>query len=88
MSRIMAILAPLAVVQMALPAPAQGRTMMVAACGGAGGTVPLRIPGKGDDGQNLPCCKVCHIAMRKRSGAFSNGGGDGCCGEEDEPDVG
>ena len=37
MSRIMAILAPLAVVQMALPAPAQGRTVMVAACGGAGG---------------------------------------------------
>lgn len=75
----MAALAPLAVAQMALPAPAQASVIMVASC--AGGMVPLRVPGKQGENNSLPCCKVCHISMRKRLAA------DNCCGEEDDGDV-
>ncbi|MFN4135765.1 MAG: hypothetical protein ACK4G2_08940 [Novosphingobium sp.] len=78
------ILAPLAVLQMIAPAPAAaaGRTIMLAACGGNGASIPVRLPARDDPGQNLPCCKVCHISMRKRSAA------DSCCanGEEGEDD--
>ncbi len=76
----MTLLAPLAVLQMASPAPAQASFVMVPSCGGAGGMVPLRLPGK-SDGSALPCCKICHISMRKRLAA------DSCCGEEDDTDV-
>ncbi|ABD27006.1 hypothetical protein Saro_2570 [Novosphingobium aromaticivorans DSM 12444] len=81
MSRLLKLLAPLAVLQMAMPAPAQASYIMVAACGGAGGMVPIRVPGRDDGGKNLPCCKICHISMRKRLAA------DSCCDEEDDPDV-
>lgn len=81
MSRLLKLLAPLAIIQMASPAPAQASFMMVPACGGAGGMVPIRVPGKNDGNNNQPCCKVCHISMRKRSAA------DNCCGEEDDTDV-
>lgn len=84
MSRLMRLLAPLAVLQMAAPAPAHASVIMVASCGGTGAPIPLRIPAKDDGSQNLPCCKVCHISMRKRATA------DSCCanaGEgEDESD--
>jgi hypothetical protein len=81
MSRVMTLLAPLAVLQMASPAPAQASFVMVPSCGGVAGMVPLPLPGK-SDGNNLPCCKVCHISMRKRLAA------DSCCGEEDDTDGG
>ncbi|MCY1672243.1 hypothetical protein OVA07_14650 [Novosphingobium sp. SL115] len=79
MSLMLKVLAPLAVLQMASPAPAQASFIMVASC--AGGMVPLRVPGKNNDNNNLPCCKVCHISMRKRLTT------DSCCGEEDDGDV-
>lgn len=86
MSRVMRLLAPLAVMQMAMPAPAHASFMMVASCGGTGVPIPIRIPAKDDGGKNLPCCKICHISMRKRAGADSccengddgEGEGDGC----------
>lgn len=78
MSRVMRLLAPLAVLQMAMPAPANASVIMVASCGGNGAPVPMRIPAKDDGGKNLPCCKVCHISMRKRATA------DSCCGNESE----
>ena len=77
------ILAPLAVLQMIVPSPAAaGRTIMLAACGGNGASIPVRLPAREDGSQNLPCCKVCHISMRKRSAA------DSCCsnGGEGEDD--
>lgn len=78
-ARLLRLLAPLAVVQMAAPAPANTSVIMVASCGGiGGGAVPIRIPTKDDGSKNLPCCKVCHIAMRKRAG------GDSCCGNGDD----
>lgn len=49
MSRLLKLLAPLAVLQMAMPAPAQASYIMVAACGGAGGMVPIRVPGRDDE---------------------------------------
>lgn len=76
--RALHLLAPLAILQMAAPAPASAQWVMVASCGGSGGTVPVRIPGKDDGGKNLPCCKVCHISMRKRLAA------DSCCGNGDD----
>lgn len=80
----MRLLAPLAVLQMAMPAPGNASVIMVASCGGTGAPIPLRIPAKDDGSQKLPCCKVCHISMRKRATA------DSCCenaGEgEDESD--
>ncbi|MBB3860774.1 hypothetical protein GGQ88_002043 [Novosphingobium hassiacum] len=81
MSRALKFLAPLAVIQLAMPAPAQSALIMVPSCGGTGGMVPLRLPTKDDGGKNQPCCKVCHISMRKRSAA------DSCCGEEEDPDA-
>jgi len=72
------LLAPLAVLQMAAPGPANATLIMVASCGGNGGAVPLRLPQKDDSSKNLPCCKVCHISMRKRAAA------DSCCGNGDE----
>ncbi len=81
MSRMFKVMAALAAMQLATPAPAQAALIMVPACGGAGGMVPLHLPLKGDSGKNQPCCKVCHISMRKRSAA------DSCCGEEEDPDA-
>ncbi len=81
MSRAFTWLAPFAVLQMVTPAPAQASLIMVPSCGGTGGMVPLRVPHKNDGSKNLPCCKVCHISMRKRSAA------DSCCGEEEDPDA-
>lgn len=78
MSRALRLLGPLAVLQMAAPGPASAAYIMVASCGGSGSMVPVRVPGKDDGSQNLPCCKVCHISMRKRLTA------DSCCGNSDE----
>jgi len=80
-SRLLKLLAPLAILQMASPAPAQASFVMVPSCGGSGGVVPIRIPGRNDGNNNQPCCKVCHISMRKRFGT------DSCCDEEDDSDV-
>lgn len=86
MSRTFSVLAPLAVLQMATPAPQGMAFMLVPLCGAqAGHSVPIRVPAKNDGQGSLPCCKICHISMRKRSG------GDNCCGDdgsgEDDPDV-
>lgn len=80
MSRLLKLLAPLAVIQMASPAPAQASFVMVPSCGGTGGMVPIRIPGKNDGNNNQPCCKVCHISMRKRFAA------DSCCDDSERED--
>lgn len=73
----MRALAPLAVLQMALPAPVAANVMLVPVCGQASGrSVPMRIPMKNDAPGGSPCCKICHISMRKRAGA------DSCCGED------
>ena len=80
MSRLLKLLAPLAVIQMASPAPAQASFVMVPSCGGNGGMVPIRIPGKNDGNNNQPCCKVCHISMRKRFAA------DSCCDDSERED--
>lgn len=82
MSRAFATLAALAVGQMIAPAPSGAMVLLVPICGEAGGSaVPLRIPGRGDGHGGAPCCKICHIAMRKRAGAISH------CGEEDDADA-
>jgi hypothetical protein len=78
MNRLMRLFAPLAVLQMAMPSPGHASVMMVASCGGTGGPIPIRIPAKDDGSKNLPCCKVCHISMRKRTGT------DSCCGNGDD----
>jgi hypothetical protein len=76
------LLAPLAVVQMIAPAPVGTAFMLVPVCGQAGGgTVPVRIPSRDNAPGGAPCCKICHISMRKRLG------GDNCCGEEDDADA-
>lgn len=80
MSRLLKLFAPLAIIQMASPAPAQATFVMVPSCGGSGGMVPIRIPGKSDGNGQQPCCKVCHISMRKR---FAT---DSCCDERDKED--
>lgn len=79
MSLVMRLLAPLAVLQMAMPAPAHANVMMVASCGGNGAPIPIRIPARDDGTRDLPCCKICHISMRKRASA------DSCCdiGDDD-----
>ena len=78
MSRLFAVLAPLAVLQMAAPAPASAAFMLVPICGqGAGRPMPVRLPLKNDAPGGGPCCKICHISMRKRTGAGT------CCGDED-----
>jgi hypothetical protein len=80
----LAVLTPLALVQMVMPAPAQAAFVLVPICGEGGHALPIRIPGKNEGGPGgAPCCKICHIAMRKRSGTASD-----CCGEgEDDPDA-
>ncbi|WP_225206918.1 hypothetical protein [Novosphingobium huizhouense] len=90
MSRALALLAPFAVLQMALPAPAQAAFVLVPICGEPGHSAPIRVPGRndapGDGPGGAPCCKVCHIAMRKRIGGDST-----CCHDdhcEDEADGG
>lgn len=78
MNRPLRLLAPLAVLQMAVPAPSHASVMLLAACGGTGAPIPVRIPARDDGSKNLPCCKVCHIAMRKRAGT------DSCCQSDGE----
>lgn len=78
--------ASLALMQMTAPTPTGAAFMLVPICGQYGGqyggqSVPLRLPGKPDPANGSPCCKICHISMRKR------GQGLGCCDEGDEPDV-
>lgn len=73
MTRPPALLAALALVQLAMPAQAAHPTM-IAVCG-SGAAVPLPMKNRGGDS---PCCKICHSAMRKRSG------GGKCCEETDE----
>ncbi|WP_068072168.1 hypothetical protein [Novosphingobium lentum] len=77
-------LGALALVQIAAPTPASGaQVLLVPLCDHAGGRVvtlrlpvlPLRQPAR-DDG--TCCAKICHIAMRKRSGDL------GCCTKEDD----
>ena len=81
MSRLFALLAPLSVMQMAAPVAPGGAVMLVPICGEAGRAAPIRVPMKNDGPSGAPCCKVCHISMRKRVGA------DSCCGEEDDSDA-
>lgn len=73
MSRVFALLAALAVFQLAMPLQAAHPTM-IALCGGG---APIPLPMKNHDADNQ-CCKICHSAMRKR---FAGGT---CCGENDE----
>lgn len=82
MNRAFALLAPLAALQLAVPAAAGGRVIAVEGCGQlAGHPVPVRLPLR-KSGEGSPCCgKICHISMRKRAAA------DSCCGEEDDSDV-
>ena len=86
MARALASLASFAVLQMTLPAPASAAFVLVPICGEPGHSAPLRVPARDDGPGGAPCCKVCHIAMRKRIGEAS------CCGHddlpEDEADVG
>lgn len=78
------LLAPLALVQMVMPAPARAAFVLVPICGEGGHAAPIRLPGRDDGPGGAPCCKICHIAMRKRTAAAS-----GCCGQgEDDPDAG
>lgn len=82
MNRSLSALALLALLQMIAPAPANAAFMLVPICGEAGGrSVPVRIPARNDGPGGAPCCKICHISMRKRAG------GDSCCGEEEDPDA-
>lgn len=77
----MRMLAPLAALQIALPAPAAASFVVVPICGQAGGhPLPLRIPAENDGPGGSACCKICHISMRKRAGA------DSCCGDEEPCD--
>jgi hypothetical protein len=70
---IRAALAALAIAQMAAPAAAV-HAIMVPVCGSG---APIRLPARDE----MPACKICHIAMRRR------GGGDSCCGHEDDSDA-
>lgn len=80
-ARTIALPAALAILQMVLPAPAMGGTIMVPMCGEATARpIPLRIPRRDDAPSGAPCCKICHIAMRKRAGAGR------CCPGEDDTD--
>ena len=76
MRRICALLASLAVLQLAIPAQAAS-PVMVALCGG-GAPIPLPLKNRGSD---QPCCKICHSAMRKRFGA------DNCCSKDGGEDT-
>ncbi|WP_298191817.1 hypothetical protein [Novosphingobium sp.] len=82
MKRPFALLATLAVLQLAIPvqaSTASGSPRMIALCGGG---APIPLPMKNHDADK-PCCKICHSAMRKR---FAGGT---CCGEnDDEEDSG
>lgn len=81
-ARPIALPAALALAQMVLPVPAGAATVMIAMCGdGVPATLPLRIPRRDSVPSGAPCCKVCHIAMRKRAGAAT------CCMGEDETDA-
>lgn len=76
----LAVLASLALGQMVIPAPAQAAFVLVPICGEGGHAMPIRLPGRNDGGPGgAPCCKVCHIAMRKRSVTDT-----GCCGEDED----
>jgi hypothetical protein len=79
MSRLKALLAGLALVQLAAPVPAAASTVvMVPGCGSGGQAIPLDIPMR--DKQNSQCCgKLCHVNDRKRSSGQ-------CCGPEDDRD--
>lgn len=78
MTTIRAFLAGVALVQLAMPVPSASAAIPVPLCGENGGTTPLRIPMRDDNG--APCCgKLCHVNDRKRSS------GD-CCEPEDDSD--
>lgn len=90
MKRLHALLALLALVQIASPTPATAAPLasvvMVPGCGSGNSPVPLTIPmtnpgrGPGNGKENSPCCgKLCHVNDRKRSSGH-------CCGPEDESD--
>ena len=73
-----ATLSLLALFQLAAPVPAAATAIMVPLCGEGGGSTPLRIPMRDENG--APCCgKLCHVNDRKRS--FGD-----CCGPEDDSD--
>jgi hypothetical protein len=79
---LLALPALVAAANLAAPAPAAAHVMMVPICGEFGGrAVPIRLPGRENPAGNSQACKICHIAMRKRSGA------DSCCGWEDDTDA-
>ena len=78
MSRAFALLAALAVFQLAMPAQAAHPTMIALCSGGA----PIPLPMKNHDADNQ-CCKICHSAMRGRFAA-----GNCCTGDDNEEDPG
>ncbi len=77
MKRSFALLSGLAALQLAIPAQAAPRPLMIAICGSG---APIPLPTKNNDSDNQSC-KICHSAMR---GRFVDGN---CCGDnEDEED--
>lgn len=74
-----ALLSALAVLQLAIPAQAAARPVMIALCGGG---APIRLPMKNHDSDNQSC-KICHSAMRGRLAA-----GNCCTGDDNEEDPG
>ena len=79
MKRTFALLSALAVLQLAIPAQAAPRPVMIAICGSG---APIRLPTKNHDPEKQSC-KICHSAMR---GRFAGGN---CCGDnDDEEDPG
>lgn len=77
LKRAFALLSALAVLQLAVPAQAATRSVMIAICGGG---APIRLPIKNHDSDNQSC-KICHSAMRGRLAA-----GNCCTGDDNEED--
>jgi hypothetical protein len=79
MKRTFALLSALAVLQLAIPAQAAPRPVMIAICGS---DAPIQLPTKNHDSDNQNC-KICHSAMRGRLAA-----GNCCTGDDSEEDPG
>jgi hypothetical protein len=78
MKRLVALFS--AVILIAPPAPAAGKTIMVGVCGGDKVRIPIPVkaplPGKGDDHS---CCKKgCHVANERKKRADGSDD-DVCC---------
>jgi hypothetical protein len=72
MSRVFALCAAGAALQLAIPVQAASPVIMVQLCSG-GAPIPLPTKNHGTDQQ---CCKICHSARRGRSEADSGGAKD------------